>query len=83
MTIHTLAIFMVAKILNSNKLKFISGWYRVLSAELQIQPYLNFYKGGIESNLVESKILLVQSPIGISTKINLEESPIGVSTARI
>ena len=37
---------------------------------------------GRKSNLVEFQILLVESPIGVSTNINLVESPIGVSTGR-
>ena len=46
----------------------------------QIQPNLNFHKGGRKSNLVVLEILLVESPIGVSTKVNLVEIPSGVST---
>ena len=35
-----------------------------------------------KSNLVEFQILLVESPIGVSTNIKFVESPIGVSIGR-
>ena len=46
--------------------------------------FLRYICHGRKSNLrlVEFQILLVQSPIVLSTKINLVETPIGLSTGR-
>ena len=38
---------------------------------------------GRKSNLVEFQILLVETPIGLSTKFMLVETPIGLSTGRV